>query len=84
MLRLSELALFLSPFLLFAAWRFALARGLRSGPVVATAAGALVLMIGVLMWFAADRALPRNGAYVPARLEDGRIVPGHAAAGSTD
>jgi len=80
MLRLSELALFVSPFLLFGVWRLAAAYGFPSGTAVVLAAGALLVMLGVLMWVGEERALPPGAAYVPARLEHGRIVPGHAGA----
>ena len=79
MLRISELALFASPFLLFAVWRLAAVYGLPSGTAVVVAAGALLVMLGTLLWFGEDRALPPGAAYVPARVEHGRIVPGHAA-----
>jgi membrane-associated phospholipid phosphatase len=78
MLRLSELALFVSPFLLFGVWRLAAAYGFPSGTAVVLAAGALLVMLGMLMWVGEERALPPGAAYVPARLEHGRIVPGHA------
>jgi hypothetical protein len=78
MLRLSELALFVAPFLLFGVWRLAGAFGFPSTAAVVVAAGALLLMLGTLMWFGEKRALPPGAAYVPARLENGHIVPGHA------
>ncbi len=84
MLRFFELALFLSPFLLFGVWRLALARGFPSTPAVAAAAGLLALTIGLLLWFVADRALPPGASYVPAQFEHGHIVPGHAGPGATD
>lgn len=82
--RFVELTLFLSPFLLFGVWRFALARGFPSTPALAAAAGLLVLTIGLLLWLIAHRALPPGTSYVPARLEHGRIVPGHAGPEETD
>lgn len=84
MLRFSELALFLSPLLLFGVWRFALARGFPSTPAVAAAAGLLIVTIGLLLWFAASRTLPPGTSYVPAQLEGGHIVPGHPGPGATD
>ncbi len=78
MLRLAELVLFLSPFLLFGVWRFAAARGIPSGATVAAAAGALVIVLGVLLWFSQEGAMPGDATYVPAHLQDGHIVPGHA------
>jgi hypothetical protein len=80
-LRLSEFALFVSPFLLFGVWRLAAAYGFPSATAVVLAAGALLVMLAALMWIGEERALPPGAGYVPARLENGRIVPGHAGAG---
>ena len=67
MLRLSELALFLSPFLLFGVWRLAAAYGLPP-TLVAAAAAALLAMLAAVIWLSAERALPPGMAYVPAGL----------------
>jgi hypothetical protein len=78
MLRLVELALFLSPFVFFAIWR---AVGTDGGPsikVVLAAACVLALLAGTLVWLSLHQALPPGTAYAPAHLEDGRIVSGHA------
>jgi hypothetical protein len=78
MLRLVELALFLSPFVFFAIWR---AVGTDGGPsikVVLAAACVLALLAGKLVWLSLHQALPPGTAYAPAHLEDGRIVSGHA------
>ena len=77
MLRFGELALFLSPFILFAVWRLAVARGYPTPAVVTAAACALLVIVGVLLWYTRETALPPGEAYVPARLENGHIVPGH-------
>jgi hypothetical protein len=79
MLRLTEIAMFVSPFLLFGVWRLAVARGIPSTATVVAAAGVLVVIFGVLLWFSQEGALRKDASYVPAQLEDGRIVPGHAA-----
>jgi hypothetical protein len=79
MLRLTEIAMFVSPFLLFGVWRFAVARGIPSKGMMAVAAGVLVMMFGVLLWFSQEGALQGDMSYVPAQLQDGRIVPGHGA-----
>ena len=79
MLRLVELALFLAPFLFFAAWRF---MALEGGPPVRLVVGAacvLALLAGALIWLSHEAALPPGAAYEPARLQDGKIVSGHAA-----
>ncbi len=79
MLRLTELALLLSPFLLFGVWRLAAAYNVPSAATLTVAAGAVLLMLGALLWFSRESALPPGSLYVPAQLRDGRIVPGHAA-----
>jgi hypothetical protein len=77
MIRLVELALFLTPFAAFFVWRF-LAMG--SSPslslVVGTACVVAVLAVA-LFWLSEDRALPPGTTYAPARFEDGRVVAGH-------
>ncbi len=79
MLRLTEFALFLAPFVAFAVWRFALGGRAPSAGAVAAAVGAVALLAAALLWFAQNRALLRGAAYVPAELRNGRIVPGHTA-----
>lgn len=77
MLRLVELALFLSPFLVFAAWRFF---AIEAGPSIRFVVGVACLvavLAAALVWLGADRAISPDSAYAPARLENGRIVPGH-------
>ena len=79
MLRLVEILLFLSPFAAFALWRVLAPVGGPSPRVLAIAAGVLVLLLGALLWYRAEDALPPGSTYVPPTFEDGRIVPGHAA-----
>ena len=77
MLRLVELALFLSPFLVFAAWRFF---AIESGPSIKFVVGVacfVAVIAAALVWFGEDRAIPPDNAYAPARLENGHIVAGH-------
>jgi hypothetical protein len=74
------LALFLAPFVLFGLWLYATrdlddARAaFRSAIVQMTIAG-IALCIVAMLWLAThvDR---QTGAYAPAELKDGRIVPG--------
>ena len=79
---LDSAALFLLPFLVYAVmltlrrrYPFALTSW-TSGPVAALVASGLALVVaGILLtgYFA-----PRyHGAYVPAHLDHGRLVPGH-------
>ena len=38
----------------------------------------LSLIAGVLVWLSRDEALPPGVGYQPARLQDGKVVSGHA------
>ena len=79
MLRLVELALFLVPFVLFVLWRFmAIERG-PSSRAVAIAACVLAVLAGALIWLSQEDALPPGATYEPARLQNGKVVSGHAA-----
>ena len=74
-MRWMELALFLSPFALYAAWRLAVA---RAQPALLWGVAALVACLAIgTVWFGLVRRLSPGEQYVPAHLEDGRIVPGH-------
>jgi uncharacterized membrane protein len=75
------LALFLAPFALFGLWLYATrdladARAaFRSAIVQMTIAGIALCIVSVL-WLATHTER-HSGAYAPAELKDGRIVPGH-------
>jgi MFS superfamily sulfate permease-like transporter len=78
MLRWAEVLLFLAPFVVFLLWwRISLGGGPSRIALAATLVG-LVVFGAVLAWFGIDRSMGRHSTYVPARVEDGRIVPGHA------
>jgi hypothetical protein len=47
--------------------------------VLIAAACAVIVMTAMLVWLSQQRAIVPGAAYVPAQLQDGRIVPGHAA-----
>ena len=74
-MRWAELALFLSPFVLYAAWRLAAARAQPA--LLWGAVAAVTVLATATLWFGVARRLERGETYVPAQLEDGRIVPGH-------
>jgi len=78
MLRLVEVLLFLSPFAAFALWRLLAPVGGPSPRVIGAAAGVVVLLLGLLLWYRTQDALPPGSTYVPPEFHDGRIVPGHA------
>ncbi len=77
MLRALDLGLFLVPTGLFLAWlalgRVATRRFVLAAVVAVAALGTAAVIYG------AARSIPGGDRYVPARLEDGRIVPGHGA-----
>jgi hypothetical protein len=80
-MRFLEIILFLSPFVVFAAWRMtATVSGGPSPRLIAASAALLVLLLAALLWFHREGALPPGTAYVPATIQDGRIVPGHGTA----
>ena len=75
MLRLVEVALFLAPFAVVVAWRLFLpARG-PSWRLVAGVGALAVLLAGALLWLRAEDAEAPIAAYMPAHIEDGRVVP---------
>ena len=78
MLRAAEFTAFLAPLLAFAMWRIAVARGMDGPPPrQLIALFAALLLLGVtLASYAVDEALP-PGRYVPAVVQDGKLIPGH-------
>ena len=79
MLRLAEVALLLAPLAAFVVWRLLGAAGGPSKLLVASVAVAICLLAAALIWLVGTEGLRRGATYVPATLQDGRIVPGHAA-----
>ena len=78
MLRLVEIGLFLSPFALYALW---LLVGRRfSARFMWIAVGCLATLSAATIWYGLTRSLPPQDRYVPARIENGRIVQGHGVA----
>jgi hypothetical protein len=79
---LTEIALFLTPFVLYAVFLMATKAGvmdLKSWPVVRVATlaiAALALMLGSFIFFAHFSGAPPGSNYVPAHIEDGKFVPG--------
>lgn len=79
MLRLVELALFITPFAVFAIWRFVALDGGPPVRVVVGAACVLAVLAALLVWLSQDDALPPGAGYEPPRLENGKVIAGHAA-----
>ena len=79
MLCLTEFVMFLAPFAALLVWRFTAAHGGPSTLVlVLTGLGVVALFVALLV-FSRHDALTATEAYVPARIENGSIVPGHGA-----
>jgi hypothetical protein len=76
MIGIAELMLFLSPFAAFAVWRVL---GTRVTPVILGAALLAVFAIAATGFGLIIRQrIDRRQSYVPAHLESGVIIPGHA------
>jgi hypothetical protein len=79
---LTELALFLAPFVVYAIFLWATKAGLLdpsqwSLPRIAwLVIASLVLMIGSFVVLAQFGGAPPNSTYTPAHVEDGVLVPG--------
>ena len=80
-MRFAEIALLALPFVVFLAWRIlAPAAGPPKLLVVAMSV-TVVVMAGLLVGLWYEEAEPPGIGYVPAQLQDGRVVPGHAMPG---
>ena len=79
---LTEIALFLTPFVLYAAFLVATNAGVLHAKswaprrLATLLAAALVLMIGSFVVLAQFSGAPPGSTYVPAHVEDGKFVPG--------
>jgi heme/copper-type cytochrome/quinol oxidase subunit 3 len=79
---LSELLLFVIPFVLYAVFLWATRAGVmdpESWPVsrlVTLAIVSFALVIGSFIYFAHYTGAPPGSTYVPAHIEDGKFVPG--------
>jgi hypothetical protein len=74
MLRAAEIGLFLAPFGLYLLWRF-LAPRVR--PAVLWIGMVFVVgLAGVAIGYGLKERMDPHARYVPAHVEDGRIVPG--------
>ena len=75
-MRWGEAALLALPFVLFAAWRVAETHRVWATRVLWTAVAALVVVAAGGLWLGVTRGQSPNQGYVPARVQDGRIVGG--------
>lgn len=78
----TEIALFLAPFVLYAIFLFATRAGVldaQSWPLSRVAwltIVALLLVIGSFVYFAHFTGAKPGSTYIPARIENGKFVPG--------
>ena len=75
---LIELLLFLAPFAAFALWRRLNPRAEPSPRLVWLALAGVGLAMAGAVWYGLSVSMGPGTVYVPARMEDGRIIPGHA------
>lgn len=76
MLRAIEVLLFLLPFMGWGMWLW-LGRRWGNQLLWGTLAAMFVMLV-MAAWLELTAAVPPDLAYVPPRMENGRIVPGHA------
>jgi F0F1-type ATP synthase assembly protein I len=79
MTRLIEIALILTPLIGFAIWRFAAPSDHLAGRLVAWCAGAVAVLMVLLLVLRQRDARDGDSAYLPAHMENGRVIPGRAA-----
>jgi len=78
----TEIALFLTPFAIYAAYLVATRAGILqpSAWTMPRLAGlliaALILVVGSFLLLAQFSGAPPGSTYVPAHIEDGKLVPG--------
>jgi Family of unknown function (DUF6111) len=78
-MRLIEIVLFLSPFAAFLVVRLLAPAGGLPAWVLPAFAASVVVMLVLLIVLRGLNSGDASQAYVPARLEDGRVIPGRAA-----
>ena len=79
MARLIEILLLIAPLALFVAWRLAMPSETLTRSMTIAMFALLAALGGSLVWMRWESAVPPDAAYVPARLQDGRLVPPDAA-----
>jgi hypothetical protein len=72
--RLIEIVLFLAPFLGFAVWRLVFPSPLPPLWLVCSMGGFVAVMLAALLWLWHADAGDAGIRYVPARMQDGRVV----------
>ena len=79
---LTEVALFLTPFVLYAVFLWATRTGVLEparwpvSTLIYLTIAALLLMIGSFLFFAQFTGAPPRSTYVPAHMENGKFIQG--------
>jgi len=76
MIRLLEVLLFMMPFAGYGLWLWLGKRFTRE--LLWGTLGVMFMLVMAAAWLELSGAVPPGMRYVPPRLEDGRVVPGHA------
>lgn len=76
-MRFAEIALLALPFVVFVAWRLMAPNAGPPRVLVIAVTATVAVMVGLLLMFWYEEAAPPTALYVPARIEDGRVVPSH-------
>ena len=76
-MRFAEIALLALPFAVFIAWRVLTPSANPPKLLVIGVATAVVAMAGLLIVLWYEEAAPPGTLYVPARIENGQVVPAH-------
>jgi hypothetical protein len=78
----TELALFVTPFVLYAVFLWATKAGVLhpdswpASRIVSLAIVALMLVVGSFLYFSHYSGAAPGSRYIPAHIEDGKFVPG--------
>ena len=76
-MRFAEIAMLAMPFVVFVAWRLLAPSAGPPTILVIAVTGTTVAMAGLLLVLWYEDAAPPGAGYVPAQLENGRILPSH-------
>ncbi|MSP29205.1 MAG: hypothetical protein EXR09_01790 [Acetobacteraceae bacterium] len=80
MLGLIEFFLLLVPIAVYALWRFTAAQGGPSPRALIAGAGAVVVLAMSLLFYIREERMDPTATYIPPKLQDGRLIPGHITA----
>jgi hypothetical protein len=80
-MRFAEIAMLALPFVVFVAWRMLAPSAGPPKVLVIAVTASVTLMAGLLLVLWYKEASPPGALYVPARVENGRVVPSQVERG---